>query len=124
MNVIDVEKPDGVIVQYGGQTPLNLAKRLNDAGVTIIGTSVDSIDMAENRERFSAFITKLGISQPANGSAISVDEAVAVASQIGYPVLARPSYVLGGRAMRIVYDRESSLDFIEEAKEVSMGIPF
>ncbi|MCB9771650.1 MAG: carbamoyl-phosphate synthase large subunit [Candidatus Omnitrophica bacterium] len=123
MNIIDVEKPDGVIVQYGGQTPLNLAKRLHDAGVKIIGTTVDSIDLAENRERFSAFITKLGISQPANGSAASVEEAVSVAQQIGYPVLARPSYVLGGRAMRIVYDRESLLDFIEEAKEVSDGHP-
>lgn len=123
MNVIDVEKPDGVIVQYGGQTPLNLAKRLHTAGVTIIGTSVDAIDMAENRERFSAFITKIGISQPANGCATSVEEALTVAAQIGYPVLARPSYVLGGRAMRIVYDRESLLDFIEEAKEVSDGHP-
>jgi len=123
MNVVDVEKPDGVIVQYGGQTPLNLAKRLHDAGVHIIGTSVDSIDLAENRERFSAFITKLGISQPANGSAISVDEAIAIAQQIGYPVLARPSYVLGGRAMRIVYDQDSLLSFIEEAKEVSEGHP-
>ncbi len=123
MNIIDVEKPDGVIVQYGGQTPLNLARRLHDAGVTIIGTSVDAIDMAENRERFSAFITKIGISQPANGCAASVEEALTVASQIGYPVLARPSYVLGGRAMRIVYDQESLLDFIEEAKEVSDGHP-
>jgi carbamoyl-phosphate synthase large subunit len=123
MNIVDVEKPDGVIVQYGGQTPLNLAKRLHDAGVPIIGTSVDSIDLAENRERFSAFITKLGISQPANGSASSTDQAIAVAQQIGYPVLARPSYVLGGRAMRIVYDQESLLSFIEEAKEVSEGHP-
>ncbi len=123
MNIIDVENPDGVIVQYGGQTPLNLAKRLYDAGVKIIGTSVDSIDLAENRERFSAFITQLGISQPANGSATSVDEAVKVAQHIGYPILARPSYVLGGRAMRIVYDQESLLSFIEEAKEVSDGHP-
>ncbi len=123
MNIIDVEKPDGVIVQYGGQTPLNLARRLAQADVAIIGTSVDSIDIAENRERFSSFISNLNISQPANGSAVSVDEALAVASQIGYPVLARPSYVLGGRAMRIVYDRESLLSFIEEAKEVSDGHP-
>ena len=123
MNIIDVERPNGVIVQYGGQTPLNLAKRLHDAGVPIIGTTVDSIDLAENRERFSKFISSLGLSQPANDSAVSVDEAVEIAERIGYPVLARPSYVLGGRAMRIVYGREALLSFIEEAKEVSDGHP-
>ncbi|MCR4337947.1 MAG: carbamoyl-phosphate synthase large subunit, partial [Candidatus Omnitrophica bacterium] len=123
MNVIDVEKPDGVIVQYGGQTPLNLARRLQDAGVPIIGTTVDSIDLAENRERFSAFITKLGLQQPANGSATSAEQASTIAERIGYPVLARPSYVLGGRAMRIVYDTPSLLSFIEEAKDVSQGHP-
>jgi len=112
-----------VIVQYGGQTPLNLARRLDQAGVPIIGTSVESIDLAEDRKKFSAFIETLGIAQPDNGSARSADEAVAIANRIGYPVLARPSYVLGGRAMRIVYDKTELLSFIEEAKEVSQGHP-
>jgi len=123
MNIVDVEKPDGVIVQYGGQTPLNLAKRLSDAGVPIIGTSVDAIDRAENRERFASLIEKLEIHQPDNGSANSQEEAIDIASRIGYPVLARPSYVLGGRAMKIVYDEASLLEFIEEAKDVSQGHP-
>ena len=123
MNIIDVEKPDGVIVQYGGQTPLNLARRLHEAGVPIIGTSVESIDLAEDRELFSDFIKQLGVSQPANGSATSTAEAIQCANKIGYPVLARPSYVLGGRAMRIVYDEPSLLSFIDEAKEVSQGKP-
>ena len=123
MNVVDVEKPDGVIVQFGGQTPLNLARRLSDAGVPIIGTSVESIDLAENREKFSELIQELGLTQPENGFANTVDEAVEVAQQIGYPVLARPSYVLGGRAMKIVYSKEELLVFIEEAKDVSQGHP-
>src|SRR5436190_17760796 len=123
MNIIDVEKPQGVIVQFGGQTPLNLAKRLHNAGVPIIGTTVESIDLAEDRKQFADFIRKLGISQPENGSATSAEEAVVIATRIGYPVLARPSFVLGGRAMRIVYDQESLLSFIEEAKEVSHGHP-
>ncbi|MDP8266854.1 MAG: carbamoyl-phosphate synthase large subunit [Candidatus Aceula meridiana] len=123
MNIIESEKPDGVIVQFGGQTPLNLARRLNDAGVPIIGTSVESIDLAENREKFSNFITQLDIIQPKNGSANSVEEAVQVATRIGYPVLARPSYVLGGRAMKIVYNKKALLEFIEEAKDVSQGHP-
>jgi len=123
MNIVDVEKPDGVIVQFGGQTPLNLANRLHDSGVPIIGTSVESIDLAENREKFSQLMEKLGIMQPDNGSAKSAEEAVSIAERIGYPVLARPSYVLGGRAMKIVYDQESLLSFIEEAKDVSQGHP-
>ena len=123
MNIIDVEMPDGVIVQFGGQTPLNLAQRLSDAGVPIIGTSVRSIELAENREKFAKLISKLKLLQPANGSAVSAKEAVKVAAKIGYPVLARPSYVLGGRAMKIVYDEESLRRFIEEAKEVSAGKP-
>lgn len=123
MNIVDVENPDGVIVQFGGQTPLNLARRLSEAGVPIIGTSVESIDLAENREKFSELIQDLGLIQPENGFANTVDEAVDVAQQIGYPVLARPSYVLGGRAMKIVYSKEDLLTFIEEAKEVSQGHP-
>jgi carbamoyl-phosphate synthase large subunit len=123
MNIVDVENPDGVIVQFGGQTPLKLAERLHNAGVPIIGTSVESIDTAENREKFSELITSLGMLQPANGAANSVDEAIEIANRIGYPVLARPSYVLGGRAMKIVYDEKGLLSFIEEAKEVSEGQP-
>ncbi|MGE0268405.1 MAG: carbamoyl-phosphate synthase large subunit [Candidatus Omnitrophota bacterium] len=123
MNIVDIEKPDGVIVQFGGQTPLNLARRLDDAGVPIIGTSVISIDVAEDREKFSALMKKLDVNQPANGSAHNAEEAVQIAEKIGYPVLARPSYVLGGRAMKIVYDTASLLTFIDEAKEVSEGHP-
>jgi carbamoyl-phosphate synthase large subunit len=106
MNIVDVEKPEGVIVQFGGQTPLNLAMRLHQAGVTIIGTSPDSIDLAEDRKRFGALLQELGIPQPENGMAASVEEALEIAGRIGYPVLVRPSYVLGGRAMAIVYDEE------------------
>jgi carbamoyl-phosphate synthase large subunit len=106
MNIVDVEKPEGVIVQFGGQTPLNLAMRLHKAGVRIIGTSPDSIDLAEDRKRFGSLLKELGIPQPENGMAASVEEAREVAARIGYPVLVRPSYVLGGRAMAIVYDQE------------------
>jgi carbamoyl-phosphate synthase large subunit len=123
MNIIDKEKPDGVIVQFGGQTPLNLANRLHEAGAPIIGTSVESIDMAEDRDKFSKVLKKLKLNQPLNGSAYSFAEAAKIASDIGYPVLVRPSYVLGGRAMRIIYDDESLEDFIEEAKEVSPEKP-
>jgi carbamoyl-phosphate synthase large subunit len=106
MNIVDVEKPEGVIVQFGGQTPLNLAMRLHKAGVRIIGTSPDSIDLAEDRKRFGSLLRELGIPQPEHGMAASVEEAREVAGRIGYPVLVRPSYVLGGRAMAIVYDQE------------------
>ncbi len=121
MNIIDREKPDGVIVQFGGQTPLNLARRLEKAGAPIIGTSVKSIDRAEDRDKFSKLLEKLGINQPANGSAASQEEAKGIAKMIGYPVLVRPSYVLGGRAMKIVYDGNSLDEFIREAQEVSDG---
>ena len=107
MNIVDLEKPEGVIVQFGGQTPLNLAMRLHQAGVPIIGTPPDSIDLAEDRKRFGALLIDLGIPQPDNGMASTGAEAKAVAGRIGYPVLVRPSYVLGGRAMAIVYDEES-----------------
>src|SRR6266853_1891498 len=103
MNIVDVEKPTGVIVQFGGQTPLNLAMRLHEAGVPIIGTSPDSIDLAEDRKRFGALLNELGIPQPENGTATSIEGAREAANRIGYPVLVRPSYVLGGRAMAIVY---------------------
>ncbi|BBD07067.1 carbamoyl-phosphate synthase large subunit [Desulfovibrio ferrophilus] len=106
LNIIEFEKPDGVVVQFGGQTPLNLAVPLLRAGVPIIGTSPDSIDRAEDRERFQSLLKKLGLRQPANGISMSVEEAVAVAQDIGYPVVVRPSYVLGGRAMQIVYTED------------------
>ncbi len=115
MNIVDVEKPAGVIVQFGGQTPLNLAMRLHRAGVPIIGTTPDSIDLAEDRKRFVALLNELGIPQPANGMAATVEEARDVAGRIGYPVLVRPSYVLGGRAMAIVYDEESLDRYVRTA---------
>jgi carbamoyl-phosphate synthase large subunit len=115
MNIVDVEKPDGVIVQFGGQTPLNLAMRLYNAGVPIIGTAPDSIDLAEDRKRFGALLRELAIPQPENGMAATSEEAKRVAAQIGYPVLVRPSYVLGGRAMAIVYDEESLDEYVRNA---------
>jgi carbamoyl-phosphate synthase large subunit len=115
MNIVDVEKPEGVIVQFGGQTPLNLAMRLQKAGVNIIGTSPDSIDLAEDRKRFGSLLKELGIPQPDNGMAASVEEAREVAARIGYPVLVRPSYVLGGRAMAIVYDQEALETYVRNA---------
>ncbi|EFI33812.1 carbamoyl-phosphate synthase, large subunit [Desulfonatronospira thiodismutans ASO3-1] len=113
MNIIEFEKPEGVIVQFGGQTPLNLAVPLLQAGVPIIGTSPDSIDRAEDRERFQALIAKLGLMQPANGTARSIEEARIIAADIGYPVVVRPSYVLGGRAMEIVYDEEHLITYFK-----------
>jgi carbamoyl-phosphate synthase large subunit len=115
MNIIDLEKPEGVIVQFGGQTPLNLAMRLHRAGVPVIGTPPDSIDLAEDRKRFGALLVELGIPQPENGMASTGEEAKAVAARIGYPVLVRPSYVLGGRAMAIVYDEESLDQYVRTA---------
>jgi carbamoyl-phosphate synthase large subunit len=123
MNIVDVEKPTGVIVQFGGQTPLNLAMRLNEAGVPIIGTSPDSIDLAEDRRRFGALLRELGIPQPENGTAISIEEAREIAVRIGYPVLVRPSYVLGGRAMAIVYDEETLDDYMRTAVDFSHDRP-
>ncbi|MBN1621687.1 MAG: carbamoyl-phosphate synthase large subunit [Endomicrobiales bacterium] len=123
MNIIDREKPHGIIVQFGGQTPLNLARQLEDAGAPIIGTSVESIDVAENREKFARVLKKLKINQPPNGSTNSRSEAIKIARSIGYPVLVRPSYVLGGRAMRIVYDETALQEFIWEAKEISPEHP-
>src|SRR3989475_12393479 len=107
MTIVDVEKPTGVIVQFGGQTPLNLAMRLHEAGVPIIGTSPDSIDLAEDRKRFGALLDELGIPQPENGTAVSIEGARLIAERIGYPVLVRPSYVLGGRAVAVVYDGDN-----------------
>ena len=123
MNIVDVEKPAGVIVQFGGQTPLNLAMRLHEAGVPIIGTSPDSIDLAEDRKRFGTLLRDLGIPQPDNGTATSIEEAREIAERIGYPVLVRPSYVLGGRAMAIVYDEETLERYMRTAVDFSHERP-
>ena len=114
MNIVEKEKPEGVIVQFGGQTPLNLAVPLMRAGVPILGTSPDAIDRAEDRERFQALIEKLGLLQPPNGTAMDLDQALEVAERITYPVVVRPSYVLGGRAMAVVYDKEELVDYFRE----------
>jgi len=123
MNIIDREQPDGVIVQFGGQTPLNLAKKLKEAGASIIGTSVKSIDIAENRDKFAKILDRLKINQAENGSAVSAKDAIMIAKKIGFPVLVRPSYVLGGRAMKIVYDDQTLAEFVKEAQEVSPEHP-
>lgn len=123
MNIVEKEKPYGVIVQLGGQTPLKLSVSLERAGVRLLGTSSDSIDIAEDRKRFEKLLSKLDIPRPSNGSAMSVDEAVLIAGKIGYPVLVRPSYVLGGRAMQIVYDELMLRDYMKKAAEVSPDHP-
>ena len=123
MNVYENENPLGVIVQFGGQTPLNIAKELERSGARILGTSVESIDIAEDRERFSQLCKKLGIPQPAHGTARSLEEAKRIAAKIGYPVLVRPSYVLGGRAMEIVYDERTLEDYVSEALRESEEKP-
>jgi carbamoyl-phosphate synthase large subunit len=123
LEIVELEKPEGVIVQFGGQTPLKLAKALADAGVPMWGTSVDSIDIAEDRERFGELVRRLGITVPAHGAATSEPEAVKVAQQIGFPVVVRPSYVLGGRAMAIVYDEENLREYMELAVEAAPGHP-
>jgi len=123
LNIVEKEKPDGVIVQFGGQTPLNLAVPLAKAGVPIIGTSPDSIDRAEDRKRFQQLLQKLGLVQPANGTARGTDEAKSIAAEIGYPVVVRPSYVLGGRAMRIVYNEKSLEEYMRYAVDVSSEHP-
>ncbi|RUM43815.1 MAG: carbamoyl phosphate synthase large subunit [Hydrogenimonas sp.] len=122
-NVIETENPDGIIVHFGGQTPLKLAKKITSIGGKIIGTSAKVIDEAEDREKFSEFIKKLGLKQPANGTAFTKEEAFAIASRIGYPVLVRPSYVLGGRAMRTVYNEDELRAYMDEAVSVSNESP-
>jgi len=123
LNIYENEKPDGVIIQFGGQTPLNIAKNLMAEGVPIIGTSPESIDRAEDREKFSQLIRKLNLKQPLNGTGRSFAEAREIAKRIGYPVLVRPSYVLGGRAMEIVYDEKSLEQYMREAVDVSPAHP-
>ena len=121
--VIDIEKPEGIIVHYGGQTPLKLAAALEKSGANIIGTSPDSIDLAEDRERFQKMIQKLGLKQPVNGTARSQEEAIIIADNIGFPLVVRPSYVLGGRAMEIVYDKDSLERYMTNAVKVSNDSP-
>ncbi len=123
LEIIHVEQPKGVIVQYGGQTPLKLARDLEKAGAPIIGTSPDSIDLAEDRERFQQMIDKLGLRQPPNRTARDPEQAVVLAGEIGYPLVVRPSYVLGGRAMEIVYSEEDLRRYMREAVKVSNDSP-
>src|SRR3954454_23552089 len=123
LEIVDLEKPQGVIVQFGGQTPLKLAKALADAGVPMWGTSVDSIDIAEDRERFGALAVEHEILVPENGTGMNVAEALEVARRIGFPVIVRPSYVLGGRAMAIVYDEPNLREYVGYAMEAAPGHP-
>jgi carbamoyl-phosphate synthase large subunit len=123
LNICDRMQPKGLIVQFGGQTPLNLAKALEAAGAPIIGTSVDSIDIAEDRKRFQQLVDHLGLKQPANDTVLDLHQAIHAARQIGYPVLVRPSYVLGGRGMEIVYDEAALIRYVDRALELSPGKP-
>ena len=123
LEIVDIEKPDGVIVQYGGQTPLKLAKALEANGVKIIGTSPEDIDVAEDRERFQKVLIDLGLNQPPNRTARTADEAIQLAAEIGYPLVVRPSYVLGGRAMEIVHEESDLQRYMTEAVKVSHESP-
>jgi carbamoyl-phosphate synthase large subunit len=123
LNIYEQEKPEGVFVQFGGQTPLNLSQGLKAAGVSILGTQPESIETAEDRKLFAAMLDKLGLRQTPNGSAVSTEEAVAIAQKIGYPVLVRPSFVLGGRAMELVYNEEDLRRYMASAIEVTPDRP-
>ncbi len=123
IRIIEHEQPLGVIVSFGGQTPLKLSTRLEEAGVTILGTSSKGIDLAEDRKKFGALLEKLDIPHPDYGTAISFDEALAITEKIGYPVLVRPSYVLGGRAMRIIYNNDSLKEYVDQALFISEKYP-
>ena len=123
LEIVHKEQPKGVIVQYGGQTPLKLARALEEAGVPIIGTSPDSIDLAEDRERFQQLVTRLKLKQPPNRTARNEEEAVAMAKEVGYPLVVRPSYVLGGRAMEIVHGEDELRDYVARAVSVSNDSP-
>lgn len=123
LEIIHIEKPFGVIIQYGGQTPLKLARDLESAGVPIIGTSPDSIDLAEDRERFQKLLDDLGLKQPPNRTARNIEQAVKGAEEIGYPLVVRPSYVLGGRAMEIVYSEDELRNYMDNAVKVSNDSP-
>ncbi|MEL1230146.1 MAG: carbamoyl-phosphate synthase large subunit [Candidatus Neomarinimicrobiota bacterium] len=123
LNIIEFEKPDGVLVQFGGQTPLKIANALQNAGVEIVGTSPENIDNAEDREKFGSIIKLLDITCPQYGTGRTLEEVVDIAEKIGYPVLARPSYVLGGRAMEIVYSKKQLIDYISRSADVTAGHP-
>ncbi len=121
--IYEHEKPEGVIVQFGGQTPLNLARKLAEAGVKILGTSIDTIDTAEDRDLFRKMMEKLGIPMPEAGMAINIDEALAIAHEVGYPVMIRPSFVLGGRGMEVVYDDDALREYVSKAIGVTEDAP-
>jgi carbamoyl-phosphate synthase large subunit len=123
LSIYEKEKPEGVIVQFGGQTPLNIANELEEAGVKILGTSPDMIDLAEDRDRFRKVMKKLGIPEPESGMASTLEEAIEIANSIGYPLMVRPSYVLGGRAMKIVMDEEMLIQYVAAAVDVSPERP-
>ena len=123
LDIIDVEKPEGVVIQFGGQTPLKLADTLSENGVKILGTNVDAIDRSEDRERFQELVTKLNLKQPSNATAINIDEALEKAEKIGFPIVVRPSYVLGGRAMQLVNNIKELKKYLNEAVEVSNSKP-
>lgn len=123
MHIIDLEKPEGVVVQFGGQTAINLAAALVERGVKILGTSLEALDTAENRDKFEQALTELGIPQPKGKTATSVEQAVIIAKKIGYPVLVRPSYVLGGRAMEIVYKEDELLHYMKNAVKINPEHP-
>ncbi len=123
LSIYEKEKPEGIIVQFGGQTPLNIASELEKAGVNIIGTSPDAIDLAEDRERFRQIMKRLGIPQPESGMASNLDQALKVADSIGYPLMVRPSYVLGGRAMEVVHDEDMLRRYVNAAVDVSPSRP-
>ena len=123
LSIVEFEKPDGVLVQFGGQTPLKIAKALEASGVPILGTSPSNIDLAEDREKFGSILKKLNVSCPRYGTGRTLDEVVVVAEEIGYPVLARPSYVLGGRAMEIVYSKKQLINYIARSADVTEGHP-
>ena len=123
LDIIEIEKPEGVVIQFGGQTPLKLADTLSENGVKILGTNVDAIDRSEDRERFQELVTKLNLKQPSNATAINIDEALEKAENIGFPIVVRPSYVLGGRAMQLVNNIKELKKYLNEAVEVSNSKP-
>ena len=123
LDIIDIEKPEGVVIQFGGQTPLKLADTLSENGVKILGTNVDAIDRSEDRERFQELVTKLNLKQPSNATAINIDEALEKAENIGFPIVVRPSYVLGGRAMQLVNNIKELKKYLNEAVAVSNSKP-
>ena len=123
LQIYEKEKPEGVIVQFGGQTPLNIARQLSDAGVKILGTSIDAIDIAEDRDLFRTRMARLGIPMPESGMASTIDEAITIANGIGYPIMIRPSFVLGGRGMEVIYDEDMLREYVAKAVGVTPDRP-